>query len=98
MEGYAKIAYLMSHHNELAILRRFSRLNLQNLLYMQAELTYLEKDLDQLSQNDQAESSRALYSRDWWSLAESENGDSEKEQWKKVVEIRGKLKEYSMMP
>lgn len=94
MEGYAKIAQLMGSHGELAILRRFGRLNFQNLLYMQARLTHLEKDLNDLAQADKAEPDRSYYSKDWWSLARS-RCDNEKKQWKKVLQIRKALKEYS---
>jgi|SRR5450432_1275086 hypothetical protein len=95
MEGYAKIASLMSHHRELAIFRRFGTLNLQNLLYLQAELTHLEEDLEELVEKDQTELSRLFYTKHWYSLAHSED-DEEKEQWDKVLQIREKLKEYSM--
>jgi hypothetical protein len=94
-EGYAKIATLMSHHDELAIFRRFSRLNLQTLLYLQAELTHLEADLKQLSIRDQADQNRAVYSKYWWYLAQSEDDHDDKQQWNKVLQIREKLKEYS---
>lgn len=94
MEGYAKIASLMSHHRELAIFRRFGTFNLQNLLYLQAELTHLEKDLKELAEKDQADPNRLFYTKYWYSLAHSED-DEEKEQWEKVLQIREKLTEYS---
>jgi hypothetical protein len=94
MEGYAKIASLMSHHHELAIFRRFGTFNLQNLLYLQAELTHLEEDLKEVVKRDQADQGRYFYTKHWYSLAHSED-DEEKEQWDKVLQIREKLKEYS---
>jgi hypothetical protein len=94
MEGYAKIASLMSHHHELAIFRRFGTFNLQNLLYLQAELTHLEEDLKEVVKKDQADPGRFFYTKHWYSLANSEDGE-EKEQWGKVLQIREKLKEYS---
>jgi hypothetical protein len=94
MEGYAKIASLMSHHHELAIFRRFGTFNLQNLLYLQAELTHLEDDLKELVEKDQADPGRLFYTKHWYSLAHAED-DEEKEQWDKVLQIREKLKEYS---
>lgn len=94
-EGYAKIAMTMSHHGELAIFRRFSKLNLQNLLYLQAELTNLEKDLGELVERDKLDASRGFYAKDWWSLAESSDEEEGQEQWDKVLQIREKLKEYS---
>lgn len=94
MEGYAKIAQLMGRHDEFAMLRRFGALNMQNLLYMQAELTYLEEDLKNLACHDPQDVDK-FFARDWWSLSQSEN-DEELTQWQKFLEIRGKLKEYSM--
>lgn len=94
-EGYAKIAHTMNHHGELAIFRRFGKLNLQNLLYLQAELTHLEKDLDELVERDKLDTSREFYTKDWWSLAESSDNEEDQEQWDKVLQIREKLKEYS---
>jgi len=95
MEGYAKIANLMGHHQELAIFRRFSVLNFQNLLYLQAKLTYLEGDLRKLAQCDAAEPSRRFYSKEWWSLARAGGNGTERAQWKKVLQIRKTLREYS---
>jgi hypothetical protein len=96
MEGYPKIAHLMGHHPEVAILRRFSVLNSQNLLYLQARLTHLEAELAELAQSDEAEPGRKNYKRDWWSLARTRDGDPSKIQWKKVLEVRKALKEYSV--
>jgi hypothetical protein len=93
-EGYAKIASLMSQHGELAIFRRFSQLNLQSLLYLQAELTHLEADLKRFAERDHADPDRADYAKYWWFMAQSKD-DEEKDQWDKVLQIREKLKEYS---
>ncbi|KAH6664046.1 hypothetical protein B0J14DRAFT_682577 [Halenospora varia] len=95
MEGYAKVAHLMGQHNECAIFRRFSKLNMQNLLYLHAKLTYLEEDLKELQCKDQAEEGREMYSKDWWSLAQARHHDPEKTQWRKFLEIRKTLKEYN---
>jgi hypothetical protein len=94
-EGYAKIATLMSHHGEFAIFRRFSKLNFQNLLYLQAELTHLEADLKEVAVRDQADPDRAIYSKYWWYLAQSDEEHDDREQWEKVLQIREKLREYS---
>jgi hypothetical protein len=95
MDGYSKIAHLMGHHNELAIFRRFSVLNFQNLLYLQAKLTHLEAELEELAKIDEADPGRANYKRDWWSLASAGDNDPQKMQWKKVLQIRKTLNEYS---
>ncbi len=101
MEGYAKLASLMGAHPEVAILRRFGALNAQNLLYLQAELVALEKDLRKYSCEDSASNdlNRKFYSRDWYSLSiskdDTNNNESMGKQWRCVLMIRDKLKEYS---
>jgi len=49
MDGYAKVAGLMGHHNEIASFRCFGTLGFQNLLYLQAELIELENELQALA-------------------------------------------------
>jgi hypothetical protein len=94
MEGHAKVARLMSQHHELAIVRRFGALNMQNLLYLQAELVHLEAEYKQLAEVNRTHPDRVDYAKDWFSLSQSdEEGDSE--QWEKLLEIREKLREYS---
>lgn len=101
MEGYAKLASLMGAHPEVAILRRFGALNTQNLLYLQAELVALENDLRQFSHEDSTsqDPNRELYSRDWYSLSMSKSDANNCEgvgnQFRVVLMIRDKLKEYS---
>ena len=94
-EGHAKVATMMSHYNEFAIFRKFSKLNYQNLLYLQAELTHLEANLKKLADRDGRDPNRTYYSKDWWFLAQNEEHDS-REQWQKFLQIRNKLKEYSI--
>ncbi len=94
MEGYPTIAQIMSNHDELAIFRRFTELNVLNLLYSQAEIIHLEAELEGLRAVDKSYPERAAYHRDWWSLAHSEE-DEHKEQWQKVLEIRENLEAYS---
>ena len=96
MEGYAKLARLMSRHNEYTILRSFTELNVKNLLYLQAELVQLEAELWALANADSSSQNRVrqYYEKDWRLLSESLQ-DGYDEQWKKVLEIREKLKAYS---
>lgn len=95
-EGHAKIAKLMSETSELAIFRRFSKLNLQNLLYLQAELMHLESNLKDLADRDHSTPNRELYCRNWWYLAQNDEEHDDREQWDKWLQIREKLKEYSI--
>lgn len=97
----------MSTHPEIAIFRKFSTLNAQNLLYLQAELVYLESKLQRHASEDRqagiaAErigtkcADKLKYDTDWYMLANSDEEDEDSLQWQTVLEIRGKLKEYSV--
>ncbi|KAK9769780.1 putative DUF6594 domain-containing protein [Seiridium cardinale] len=66
-----------------------------NLLYLQAELTQLETDLEGLAERDAGISDRQDYSRDWWALSHQDGDEADMEQWNKVLEIRVKLEQYS---
>jgi hypothetical protein len=96
IEGYPKMACQMGLYPECAIYRRFSALNSQNILHLQAELVYLELKLRRLEAADSAsqEGNRPHYSKDWYWLNNSafeENSD----QLQTVLAIRSKLKDYS---
>ncbi|KAK7962942.1 uncharacterized protein PG986_003767 [Apiospora aurea] len=99
MEGYAKISQLMGCQDTCAMYRRFGRLNSLNLLYLQAELTHLEEELEILAKRDAADPERRFHARDWWSLSQHNDDDADDEeaaeQWEKVLEIREKLEQYS---
>ena len=82
MEGYAKVAQMMNQHEELAVFHRFTTLNLQNLLCLQAELVHLETDLQEIAERDKASSERPYRSHDWWSLTQFD-GEGNREQWDK---------------
>jgi len=94
MEGYAKIAQLMGEHSEFAIFRRFRALNMQDMLYLQAEITHLEAELRKFEQDNSSHSGRQNHSHDWWSMASGE-GEGGTAQWELVQEIRAKLEKYS---
>ena len=97
-QSYASLAELLGNHDGLAIYRRFATLNAQNLLYLQSELITLEDDLkrivlaDSNSQDEQRRSFKSSIS----ALKAAPANEAEGRQWQKVLEIRGKLKEYSM--
>ena len=99
MQGYADLASMMGRYPDTGILRRFGTLNMQNLLYLQAELIKLESELHELAKtdSDQGKSGnrvRGWYSKDWISLS-NYYGSTDETQWQKVLQIRRKLKEYS---
>ena len=76
----------MSANPEKAILRRFGDLNLQNLLYLQAQIMELEEELYEVAKIDNVE-----YTRDWTRLANAEDD----RQWDIVLQLRKALCEYS---
>jgi hypothetical protein len=94
---YSKVALLMSQHQEYGILRKFGELNFKNLLYLQAELVELELQLQQLAEADNHSNdlARSCFGRHWGLLSDSLD-DGHGKQWKKMLQIRQKLKEYSM--
>jgi hypothetical protein len=94
VEGYAKVAHFMGTHDEFAIFRRFKELNIQNLLYLQAEITHLETELSEIASKDKQHWDRRNHAHDWWSLSQGEC-DDDTEQWATVLEIREKLDKYS---
>lgn len=94
-EGYAKVAQLMGDHPEFAIFRRFRALNMQDMLYLQAEITHLEADLRKITNDDVKRRGRQNHAYDWWSMAHGMHGEGDTEQWEKVLEIRQKLEKYS---
>jgi hypothetical protein len=53
LQGYTKLASLLGAHPDLAIYRRFGKLNAKNLLYLQAELVSLEERLEECVKKDQ---------------------------------------------
>lgn len=95
MEGYAQVGRLMARYEEFGILKRFKALNYQDLLYRQAEITYLQEDLEKLAQRDATEPARQFYTKDWWALAHTEAKQEGGEQWRKVQQLRKKLSDYS---
>ncbi|MCJ1234589.1 hypothetical protein MMC14_002550, partial [Varicellaria rhodocarpa] len=100
-KGYPKIAFLMSKSPEFSIFRRYGALNAKNLLYLQAELKNLEAKLHDFETADESSQheDRMIYSRDWETLKDSCEADAiagnDKNQWRTILEIREKLREYS---
>ncbi|CZR56439.1 uncharacterized protein PAC_06327 [Phialocephala subalpina] len=100
MKGYAKLGWLMGTFPDTAVMRRFSALSAQNLLYLQAELTSLEEDLRKYAAEDDESShpDRNVYSLNWLALKESNAEDAEEgnngSQWETMEAIRNKLEQY----
>ncbi|XDG03573.1 hypothetical protein ABKA04_003188 [Annulohypoxylon sp. FPYF3050] len=96
-KGYSKIASFMQDHPEDTIVRRFAALNLQNILYLQAEVINLQRDYDKLEadNNSSVEDDRRNFAFDWYTLAHIHDTPGSDKQWEKWQQLRKALKEYS---
>ncbi len=74
--------------------RRFSALNMQDLLLRQAEIANLESDLREAAERDSKHVKRENHAHDWWSLSHGES-EGDQEQWRLILEIQEKLEKYS---
>lgn len=95
--GYTKLATWMGRYPEMALFRSFTKLNMQNLLCMQAEILRLEADFRRraLFDRNSGDPGKELYDQSWYALSKSiENGDDLQNQT--MMELRPKLKAYSM--
>jgi hypothetical protein len=96
MDGYHKLASLVSDHEELLILRRFATANAKNLLYMQAEILHLEAELHDIALEDHSGCEKHRnYEYCVFDLKESCRTRGSDAQWQKILELREKLKDYS---
>ena len=97
MEGYPKLVEVMDSHTDIRIFRNFSALNIQNLIYLQAELLHLEKEWretvsDDVSSGDPA---RTALQFNVSKMQDGTGTGNETLQWAKFQEIRVKLAQYS---
>jgi hypothetical protein len=97
MDGYNRLAAVIGTDRDLAIFRRFSILNSKNLLYMQGELTLLEAELRAIANEDKEseDSEKAKFEFCIQTLKGPHACEDDNQQWRKILEIRQKLKEYS---
>jgi hypothetical protein len=93
--GYPKLSGEMGLLPEIAIFRRFGALNSQNLLYLQAELVFMERKLRKVEAENIKDYRKSRYAVDWYWLNESQFEDDDPEQIELVQEISKKLKHYS---
>ena len=96
MGHYGKLAAMIGAHQEMALFRQFAALNAKSLLYMQSELVHLEAELSSIEVDDtySGDSQKETFRVSVFDLKES-CGTGKDLQWRKVLEIREKLKEYS---
>ncbi|GKZ33695.1 hypothetical protein AbraIFM66950_003726 [Aspergillus brasiliensis] len=93
LDGYDKLASAMALEFGSAIFRRFAKLNITNLLYLQGELTYIERDLADIIKDAKTtqDAEKCGY---FFSVAEMKNSVYSA-QWEKVLEGRRLLKEFN---
>lgn len=94
MEGYDRLAALMTGDKGLSIFRAFKRLNAKNLLYLQAEIAIKEKELNRIMKEDR-ESEEKFREHFSFSVRLLKGGEEPSRQWKKWKELRVLLGEYS---
>ena len=94
LEGFSGLATLMGESPNVAIFRRFSDLNLLNLLYHQSELNWLTRNYREMPLEDlRPEDPEAnKFSGQW---IERAGPESRPQQWDMWLEIRSKLEQYS---
>jgi len=92
--GFPKLAGRMGLFPELAIFRRFSALNMTNLLFMQDELLELEKTLRDLEASNSSQEGEFAVDLAKFRRSEAET-DDEDSHFNIFKQIQSKLKEYS---
>ena len=99
VKGYEKLASFMA---ESPILKKYQRLAVRDLLYLQAELCELDYKYQSIAKKNAAErDERKWYAVDWVLLEASVTrgtGGDYGEQWRIALTIREKLREYCMFP
>lgn len=99
-EGFADVArwIALDPDNETFIYRKFDELAAQNLLYLQAEILVLEKELNKLDVNDANSDDMDLRDaiRTWETLTQryDANDEEARSRMDLIVRIREKLREY----
>ena len=96
LEGYPAFAHFIARDRDAAIYRKFERLSARNLLYQQSELHDLERQLEELDQEDarDIENEAAQKCAVQWKYFS--NDQSEQAQRRRTLQatIKLKLKEY----
>jgi hypothetical protein len=95
MRGYAKVAALMGRYPESAMFLQFSDMQIQSLLYQQAELFGLQQDLRELEGFNETNPEFSKYFTNWSALSTADQGTGGEKQWELVLLIREKLSQYS---
>lgn len=94
MKGYEQLSRLTAEFPELLILRRFDRLSARILLRLQAELLYLEQELEVFINEDEKEDPEL--STYWGKVREAADNNRTVMHLDKYAEVEKKLKTYRM--
>jgi hypothetical protein len=103
VHGWPELARVMAAHPDFATFQRFRDLNVKSLLYYQAELADLRRELHKIEWEDHRdggfEDASRLSSRIdvLWRSGEAANPERTRKQWLLVQRIRGILKDYSKL-
>ncbi|KAK5656866.1 hypothetical protein OQA88_4415 [Cercophora sp. LCS_1] len=97
--GYDRLAEHMSAHPQLGIFRRFGSLFTELILYYQAEITALERRLEDVRADDREspDAYRQQYALSWVTLFKSrftEEGSPEREHYEIVMRLREIMPQY----
>lgn len=95
--SYPRLSEFMSLWPEVAIFRRFGALNVQNLLFLQAEIAHLEAELKMVREREekQEDTRGILAQRSWFELSQASEDGKYCRQWAVIQDIRARLSEYS---
>lgn len=95
--SYPRLSEFMGLWPEVAIFRRFGALSAQNLLFLQAEIAHLERELQVVREREEKqEDERGLLAqRSWYQLSQATADGEHSPQWAIIQEIRAKLSEYN---
>jgi len=97
MGSYPKLSDFMGSWPDVAIFRRFGSLNAQNLLFLQAEISHLERELQIIREREEKSEDEKgiLAQRNWFELSQATEDGDPCAQWAVIQDIREKLKEYN---
>jgi hypothetical protein len=93
-DTYTGLSEFMSFYPDCTIFRRFDQGNVENLLYMQAEIVHLQRQLQLVREKQDSRGEYNLATRSWFDL-EQEGSTEAALHLNLVLRRREKLKEYS---
>lgn len=95
IRGYPRLTRLMLRVPEMAVFRSFEELNMINLLRMQAELDYLEQQLQQIREEDSLDAGPRKYYATSFSRMKEHSASGDSLQSEILANIGVKLESYS---